>query len=73
VDKLSDEIKLLNAKISDDIQHQNIIILGLQKEFQDSFSDFSMKLQELYKNTSSTTVSPSASTSNQGQWGTRAK
>ncbi len=74
VDTLADEIKASNAKMSDDIQRQNIIILGMQQQFQDSLSDFSAKLQELYHHSSTATiVSPSASTSNQRQWGTGTK
>jgi hypothetical protein len=67
VEALSDELRTHNAKIADDIQHQNIIILGMQKQFQDSLSDFSTKLQILYNHagTNPTTASPSASTSDQ--------
>jgi hypothetical protein len=73
VDTLSDEIKAQNAKISDDIQRQNIIILGMQKQFQDSLKDFSAKLQDLYSTKNTTIVSPLASTSTPGQWGTQDK
>jgi hypothetical protein len=74
VNTLADEIKAHNAKMSDDIQRQNIIILGMQQQFQYSLSDFSAKLQELYHHSSTTTLaSPSASTSNQRQWGTGTK
>ncbi len=73
VDTLSDDMKAQNAKISDDIQCQNIIILGMQKQFQDSLSDFSTKLQDLYSTKNNTIVSPLASTSTPGQWGTRDK
>jgi hypothetical protein len=74
VETLSEEMKLQHAKISDDIQRQNVIILGMQKQFQESLSDFSSKLQDLYNNPGTTTsVSPSASTSDKRQWGTGTK
>jgi hypothetical protein len=74
VDTLSEEMKLQHAKISDDIQRQNVIILGMQKQFQDSLPDFSTKLQDLYNNQGiANSVSPSASTSDQRQWGTWSK
>jgi hypothetical protein len=70
VNSLSDEIKTHNEKISADIQRQNVIILGMQQQFQDTLSDFSAKLQALYNHSGNTTnVPPFASTSNQGQWG----
>ena len=74
VDSLADDLQRHNSKLSDDIQRQNVIILGMQQQFQDSLSDFSAKLQELYHHSSTATiVSPSASTSNQRQWGTGTK
>ncbi len=65
VDSLAEELKRHNSKLSDDIQGQNIIILGMQQQFQDTMSDFSHKLQSMHKSASSEPnfVSPSAFTS----------
>jgi hypothetical protein len=65
VDTLAEEVQKHNIKISDDIQRQNVIILGMQQQFQETMSDFSRKLQSIY-NTSNNNpifVSPTASTS----------
>ncbi len=48
VDTLSADIKLHTDQMASEIKRQNIIILGMQKQFQDSILDFSTKLQELY-------------------------
>ena len=71
VDTLSEEMKLHNNKLSNEIQRQNVIILGMQQQFQETMSDFSNKLQLLYTTSdkTSTIISPSASTSKPKQWG----
>ncbi len=75
VEVLAAELKTQNAKLSDDIQRQNVVILGMQQQFQNSLADFSTKLQHLYSTAGDkpTTVTPSAPTRNQGPWGTREK
>jgi hypothetical protein len=74
VDTLADELKSQNSILSADIQRQNIIILGMQKQFQDSMQDFAHKLQALYNQSNCTaSTSPSASTSEPGLWGAHGK
>lgn len=75
VDTLSEEIKHQNSKISDEIGRQNVIILGMQQQFQESMADFSSKLQELYNKSNNTTpsITTTASTSKTSQWGERGK
>jgi hypothetical protein len=75
VDSLADDLQRHNSKLSDDIQHQNVIILGMQQQFQDTMSEFSQKLQSMYKvaNSEPNYVSPSASTSKPRQWGDQVK
>jgi hypothetical protein len=75
VDSLADDLQRHNSKLSDDIQRQNVIILGMQQQFQDTMSEFSQKLQSMYKvaNSEPNYVSPSASTSKPGQWGDQVK
>jgi hypothetical protein len=74
VDTLSDEMKQHNSKLSSEIQRQNVIILGMQQQFQETMSDFSDKLQAIYhtSNNKSTYISPSASTSKPKLWGEKA-
>lgn len=48
VNTLSDDTKLHTEQMSSEIQCQNIIILGMQQQFQESMLDFSAKLQDLY-------------------------
>ncbi len=71
VDTLSEEMKLHNNKLSNEIQRQNVIILGMQQQFQETMSEFSNKLQLLYTTSDKTSaiISPSASTSKPKQWG----
>lgn len=74
VDTLSEELKLQNNKLSDEIGRQNVIILGMQQQFQESMSDFSSKLQELYKTSSNHNYrTTTASTSKPSQWGSQEK
>ncbi len=75
VDTLLDELKLQNDKLSDEIRCQNIIILGMQTQFQDTMSYFASKLQALYNppDTPTTTISPVASTSMTQHRGDQAK
>jgi hypothetical protein len=73
VDHLSEELKTHNDKLTNEIQRQNVIILGMQQQFQDTMSDFSTKLQQLYQATDKPLVSPPASTSKPKQWGDIAK
>ncbi len=53
VDLLSEDIKTHTTQMASENQRQNIIILGMQQQFQDSISDFSKKLQEIYTRTGS--------------------
>jgi hypothetical protein len=71
VDNLSEELKLNNSRLSEEIQRQNVIILGMQRQFQDTMTDFSNKLQEIYSisEKSSPSISPTASTSKTRHWG----
>ncbi len=75
VDTLSEEIKIQNANLSDEIQRQNVLILGMQRQFQDCMKDFSGKLQDLYNKSHTDTISitPSASTSETGHLGDSGK
>ncbi len=57
VDTLSADIKLHTDQMASEIKRQNIIILGMQQQFQDSMSDFAIKLQALY-NHPGTTIQP---------------
>ncbi len=70
VDAISKELKSHQTKISTEMQCQNVIILGMQKQFQETMSDFSSKLQAIYTAPENTAnfVSPPASTSKQGHW-----
>ncbi len=74
-DNLTEEVHRHNTKLSDEIQRQNVIILGMQQQFQDTMSDFSHKLQAIYNTTNgnSVLVSPPASTSKPGQRGDQDK
>ncbi len=65
VDNLSEELKIHNDKLSNEIQRQNVIIPGMQQQFQETMSDFTTKLQALYHATDKPppTISPHASTS----------
>jgi hypothetical protein len=75
VDTLAEEVQRHNSKVSEDIQRQNVIILGMQQQFQETMSEFSQKLQAIY-NTSGTNanfISPSASTSKLQQRGEQSK
>ncbi len=78
VDTLSEEQKNHNATLSDEIKCQNILILGMQTQFQETMTDFSTKLQAIYSTTntnnpSTSFVSPSASTSKTRHWGDQIK
>jgi hypothetical protein len=75
VDTLAAEVQCHNTKISDEIQRQNVIILGMQQQFQDTMADFSQKLQAIYSTSShnATFISPPSSTSKPKQWGDKAK
>jgi hypothetical protein len=70
VDTLSEELESQTKKLSDEIERQNIIILGMQKQFQVTMSKFSTKLQAIYESSS---VSPLASTSEPGPRGDQGK
>ena len=74
VDTLSDEMKLQHNKLSEEIGRQNVIILGMQQQFQESMADFSSKLQALYTNSSHNQhTTTTASTSKPSQWGVQDK
>jgi hypothetical protein len=75
VDTLFEELRMHNSRLSEGIQRQNVTILGMQRQFQESMTDFSSKLQELYNksNTNDTSITHSASTSKPSQWGEQKK
>jgi hypothetical protein len=77
VTTLANDMVTQTAKLSEEIQRQNVIILGMQRQFQESFSDFAHKLQELYQDRQlpPTNLNPSqvAATSKPRPWGSPEK
>jgi len=75
VDLLSKDIKTHTTQMASEIQRQNIVILGMQQQFQDSISDFSKKLQEIYTRTGSAAqpITPTTTTRDQRRRGDEQK
>jgi hypothetical protein len=75
VDSLSEELKLQHSKLSDEIKRQNVIILGMQQQFQEGMADFSTKLKAIYTNQGDPAliISSPASTSKPRQGGEQDK
>jgi hypothetical protein len=75
VDLLSEDIKTHITQMASEIQRQNIIILGMQQQFQDSISDFSKKLQEIYTRTGNAAqpITPTTTTRDQRRRGDEQK
>jgi FtsZ-binding cell division protein ZapB len=71
VDTLSADIKLHTDQMASEIKRQNIIIIGMQQQFQDSMLDFSKKLQDIYNRSGTTiqSIPPTTTTSDQRRRG----
>ncbi len=61
------------SSLKEEINKQNIIILGMQREFQQHMADFTLQLRDMYTAQSQTAATPPASTSMKRQWDSNIK